>query len=285
MRHKRLISLGIAGIILGSTHIASAASYVINFSGNLNEFNRPDSLSGLDAFALGAQGAYSGRITLDNVERFTTFLGDANPDPDIFEPFPGLFENTSGSITFDGMDGGSFVVTNEILGGFEGERVFVPNPDFDPSLPPCSGFEISRGDNGCGEPGVVENSPYLVTVSPTGEELRGDAILEIVDGLPDTFNYIGDRNSLESFDIVTNVLEQQNEEIESFFQLEAVSLMLGDFAFTGSDGDTYFFDAGETFASLTVSEPTPVPVPAAVWLFGSAFAGLVGLSRKKSNKS
>jgi hypothetical protein len=36
-----------------------------------------------------------------------------------------------------------------------------------------------------------------------------------------------------------------------------------------------------TPASLTISEASPVPVPAAAWLFGSGLIGLVGVARRK----
>lgn len=44
-----------------------------------------------------------------------------------------------------------------------------------------------------------------------------------------------------------------------------------------------------TLATLTINgvycDSTPVPLPGAVWLFGSAFAGLVGFSKRRKNQS
>ncbi|MEM7469389.1 MAG: hypothetical protein AAF387_21260 [Pseudomonadota bacterium] len=287
MNFKAMAPIGLTALLVATSQVASAASFVINFEGTIDEFNRPASLSNLDSFVLGDQGAYAGTIKVDNVENFLTFLGDAEPDTEGFQPFPGVFGTNNETITFDGMDGGSFVLTNPTIGGLEGARVFAPNPEFDPSLLPCSGFEISLGANGCGGPGVVENSPYVVLVSPTGEELRGDAVLEIVDGLPDTFDYQGGRDGLlETFDFVIEILEGQSANLDDLFQIDAVSLALSDFNFLNQEGDTFFFEVGTQFASLTVSEVAPVPVPGAVWLFGSALAGFFGIGKRKAaNKS
>lgn len=45
----------------------------------------------------------------------------------------------------------------------------------------------------------------------------------------------------------------------------------------------FILSAGDsaTFTSVFVVLPTPVPVPAAMWLFGSALIGLAGIKRKK----
>ena len=39
--------------------------------------------------------------------------------------------------------------------------------------------------------------------------------------------------------------------------------------------------AGESFTFTQTLELNPVPVPAAVWLFGSGLIALVGLARRK----
>jgi len=51
------------------------------------------------------------------------------------------------------------------------------------------------------------------------------------------------------------------------------------FSNTGSSADYFGFD---DFTIGSLEQVTPVPVPAAVWLFGSALFGLVGFSRKRS---
>lgn len=39
----------------------------------------------------------------------------------------------------------------------------------------------------------------------------------------------------------------------------------------------------ENMASYLSGNPTPTPIPAAIWLFGAGFAGIAGLRRKKKN--
>ena len=39
--------------------------------------------------------------------------------------------------------------------------------------------------------------------------------------------------------------------------------------------------AGDTAEFTTNFEVTPVPVPAAVWLFGSGLLGLIGVAKRK----
>ena len=41
------------------------------------------------------------------------------------------------------------------------------------------------------------------------------------------------------------------------------------------------FNANFDITDLTITSVTPVPVPAAVWLFGSGLLGLVGVARRK----
>ncbi len=50
------------------------------------------------------------------------------------------------------------------------------------------------------------------------------------------------------------------------------------------DGDIFnvAFDADPTVATFGAANPSAVPVPAAVWLFGSALLGVAGVSRRKA---
>lgn len=61
---------------------------------------------------------------------------------------------------------------------------------------------------------------------------------------------------------------------------ESVGFTAGGYA--GLD-EQYWFQPhrGLTENSVTVSGPTVIPVPAAVWLFGSGLLGLVGIARRK----
>lgn len=54
--------------------------------------------------------------------------------------------------------------------------------------------------------------------------------------------------------------------------------MMGEFCMTGHNMGGTMSGSPE---SLTISEVSAVPVPAAVWLFGTALAGMIGVSRKR----
>lgn len=43
-----------------------------------------------------------------------------------------------------------------------------------------------------------------------------------------------------------------------------------------------FFGSAEVLQGLFLAEPSPVPLPPAVWLFGTGLLGLVGVARKKN---
>lgn len=53
-----------------------------------------------------------------------------------------------------------------------------------------------------------------------------------------------------------------------------------DYIFTQA-GLTYTYNAYSDFGSALVRSMSPVPVPAAVWLFASGLLGLIGISRRK----
>lgn len=54
--------------------------------------------------------------------------------------------------------------------------------------------------------------------------------------------------------------------------------------YTGSNGDTVLANLGPVANPELLPPPlAPVPVPAAVWLFGSGLLGLVGIARRKTS--
>lgn len=51
---------------------------------------------------------------------------------------------------------------------------------------------------------------------------------------------------------------------------------------SGWGGNRYFLHLEGTVTNIVIDPPPPVPVPAAVWLFGSGLAALFGLARRRS---
>jgi hypothetical protein len=57
--------------------------------------------------------------------------------------------------------------------------------------------------------------------------------------------------------------------------------LLGEFA-PFPDGDALIFDGRHHQGNWTISEVSAVPVPAALWLFGTGILGLIGFSKRKT---
>ena len=133
---------------------------------------------------------------------------------------------------------------------------------------------------------------YLGTDDGSGAFLSGDEITITFD---ETMYAIGmyvisaDLIFADDFTITTN-----NSQVVSNIATPDIILSDGDAYFIGLIEDDFSqgfdsitlssFDAGYLFNVDDISV-APVPVPAAVWLFGSGLLCLVGLSRKKTHHS
>lgn len=76
-------------------------------------------------------------------------------------------------------------------------------------------------------------------------------------------------------------------EVGGCWNAESCSSSFDDFGvlsmtFDVVEGGHYFFGFDGTASAYTNSYASPVPVPAAVWLFGSGLVGLVGVARRKA---
>jgi hypothetical protein len=75
-----------------------------------------------------------------------------------------------------------------------------------------------------------------------------------------------------------------------YFGLDVLDYLLNPYTspFTATikakEGDFWYKNA-KIDIDYTVQPPSQVPVPAAIWLFGSAMAGLVGFSRRKAGRA
>ncbi|MCK9604894.1 MAG: VPLPA-CTERM sorting domain-containing protein [Methylomonas sp.] len=104
---------------------------------------------------------------------------------------------------------------------------------------------------------------YSLTTQASGENADVDA----------TFAYSNENFDLDNFDISH----------ASIYDGFAQAFGVDSFGFVLSAGQTenLYFDSTVT-GQL---EATVVPVPAAIWLFGSGMAGLLGMQRKRSSKA
>lgn len=119
-------------------------------------------------------------------------------------------------------------------------------------------------------------SVHINTLTPFGPEEFDDPVLGL-------FNNLGDE--LASNDD-SHIADSGADEEEFFGYDSFISYHFEDagtyiIAISGYD-DFDFSDADGATDFLYTVEITSVPVPAAVWLFGSALVGLVGLGRRKN---
>ena len=246
----RIFLLGLISVLANS---AFAATAVINFSGTIDQYTSPPQFADQEARFL-AEG-YTGQIVVPNLQQWT-----------VFDRSTRTTTYLDATVPFDGSNGAGLLVLSDTIGGFEGLRSLVANPEFDPSMPVCGRRDFSRGN--C----APLNSQNTFVQGVDSDGILGEASLEIVDGLPDSFSWSSPRSVLESFD---GFFEDNG--FEGGFGLGEATLTLSDITFTGEiDGEFVFFEAGSQFATVTA-----VPVPAAFWLFGSALAGIAATARRK----
>ena len=89
---------------------------------------------------------------------------------------------------------------------------------------------------------------------------------------PSIFSYAA---ILQAYDINNNLLE---EVILDFPQSDSVMATIN------TPGISWIYASGEggTAVSIDLIRYNAVPIPAAVWLFGSGLLGLIGIARKKT---
>lgn len=124
--------------------------------------------------------------------------------------------------------------------------------------------------------GLVPASAY------EGANIDGEPVWPVADGNNGLFNAVGDTtmgnnsgvvNTIEFITAVNDYGLGATESLSDFFLLAGVySLVVGGAAADGVGAGAY-----GVIASLSVQ---PVPVPAAVWLMGSALVGLIGMRKR-----
>lgn len=81
--------------------------------------------------------------------------------------------------------------------------------------------------------------------------------------------------------LIDSGLDDTTNDVKFLFDLSSGALAWDGMAQLSID--SFFSDIGGTIASISLYEDlsvSPVPVPAAIWLFGSALLGFIGFSRK-----
>lgn len=157
--------------------------------------------------------------------------------------------------------GDSFNVT--VFGDFTGDNVITYGVDlgFDPALFTVTGstYDVAFADPGfsCQGGACPGEGPGLATVSAGN------------------FGGLGDltAGSVATFTLTANAAGVSAITVDNSVTLATTSANFGFGAVPGVVGDS---------ASIEVLGGAVVPVPAAVWLFGSGLLGLVGVARRKA---
>jgi len=147
-----------------------------------------------------------------------------------------------------------------------------------------SGFSIDASDYfvTCGDASLVANCDYsFTTTSGWFQNGAPDAVGLYQDtDLVDSLSYEGTLSPFTEGDALT--LSDSNSEMGSIARIfngmdsnnNAIDFQLG----CSTPGSANISGTGD----CSTSEVSPVPVPAAAWLFGSGIIGLVGLARRKN---
>jgi len=180
-----------------------------------------------------------------------------------FEPMTQQVGNTVFNGAFD-WDGG--IVSN--LNGTMNSSMYVTddiNPDYGQTFPLMRlNYQLAQDIDG----NIVTASVFLKNTTDVfldGGYRKGD------------FFTNGDENAYFSFSFDK---ESMKGNLESIVYADCTQAgMMGKFCMTGS---SLVGTMNAVPFSLTISEVSAVPVPAAVWLFGSALLGLLSISHKRT---
>ncbi|MEM7468510.1 MAG: VPLPA-CTERM sorting domain-containing protein [Pseudomonadota bacterium] len=259
------------------------------------------------------QGNVTVGINIYNYENYLSFEGGSTRNET--ERLNTSFTGTIGSMDAEGNPLFSVFLSNSILTTFEGDRfgLSVNNPDYDPSEPfflPNPDFDPTQPEGRGNRPVVINplGDPRLRTDIPvwdTDGDLFGDMTLTFDQGNLVGIDYIlnedtdDDPTSNPLAGYSNRVRDLVNGPPEGFIINEVGFSITGDFApeliqQIGGDedilasqmlGDAIGLGANVFTSSGYIdlgADPvgSPVPVPGAVWLMGSALAGLTGMRRR-----
>lgn len=224
---KRLAAIGAATCTAMSVNAATA---VITFEGELTDFDVEEGAGLLDQIVLTRlkSETFSGKIMIYDFERFvdfnrterTTTLLDAE-------------------LSFEGEDDVGLEMKSKTLGGLEGKRSMVANPEFDASKPVCGIKAHQSGD--CDE----FNPTIIFSHGVDDDGILGAATLKITQGVPTKFEWSTPREVMATFD--------------RFFEANKLNIRLGEatleidaFQFDRVEGEFVYFTAVNPKSSLKV---------------------------------
>lgn len=267
----------IAAAALAASSTAGAVTAIINFEGVVDEATVPgmphveDRITAWNP-ATGL-GRYSGQIVVGGMEDWYEWnrVEYTNPDGSSGSYWDMILANKT--IDFDTDMTAGFRLNGGSLRAVEsGGSARIMDPDADFTIPHCHERSWDRGR--CAPDATGPNQYYQDRSSGVNYgELLGTATAEVVNGMLDSFSYSIDRSTPEfaAYDAIF-------ADAGLALQVEGLTLELGGFEFVEAMGDVVIFEATEYHSTFTVSA---VPIPAAVWMFGSAILGLVGVARRR----
>jgi hypothetical protein len=212
-------------------------------------------------------GWYEGtQATLGNSHdlRFFSFTLAQDSYVDISVASTGAGDVTRSSSTVAGGSGSVFTSAGDLNVGFSLYSGLLPaaayenaswDDDADPLTPNVPVYPAAPGNNG------LFNALADITMGNNSNQIN-------------TITYLAHANDFAAGD---------TETLNSFFlQAGIYSLVVGGASEPAFDIDGTTLLNGGTYGVVANLSVQPVPVPGAVWLFGSAIAGLIGFGRRKS---
>lgn len=175
-------------------------------------------------------------------------------------------------LTFEDVTGDTWASIPNGYSGLNWSNFWVIAPYLDPTLELPSGYTsgLVSGDfvayNALGEPAQLSSASAFDFNSASFAAVWRDGLQITATGYRS-----GSQLYQQQFEVNTDAAQLV---AFNFLGIDALEFV--------STGGIENFGAGQHFAMDDVTINAPVPVPAAIWLFGSALLGFAGVARRKS---